>query len=143
MSKYIPADLRREVMRDAGHRCGYCQTDENLTGIPLSVEHIVPRSRGGLSARENLWMACRPCNEFKGAEVDGDDPHTGERVLLFNPRMQRWDDHFAWDEDGAMVVGLTPAGRATVVVLHMNWSLLVLARKRWVLDGWHPPTPSS
>lgn len=139
MSSYVSVALRREVVADAGHRCGYCQTDERLSGIPLSVEHIVPRSRGGTSTRVNLWMACRSCNEFKGAQVEADDPATGERVPLFNPRTQRWDEHFDWSENATSINGLSAVGRATVDALQMNRPLLMLARKRWTLNGWHPP----
>ncbi len=32
--EHIPAELRRQVMQDAGHRCGYCLSDEALTGMP-------------------------------------------------------------------------------------------------------------
>jgi hypothetical protein len=39
-------------------------------------------------------------------------------VLLFNPRVDGWNDHFAWDD--AAIVGLTPTGRATVQLLQMN-----------------------
>lgn len=140
MSEYISADLRWQVARDAGHRCGYCQTDERLTGISLSIEHIHPKSRGGVSVRENLWLACRSCNEFKGLQIDGVDPETGERSSLFNPRTQRWDDHFTWDDTGETVRGVTPVDRATVAVLQLNRPLLVLARRRWVMNGWHPPS---
>ncbi len=47
-------ELHNEVVEDAGHRCGYCQSDELLTGIPLSTEHIIPFAAGGETARENL-----------------------------------------------------------------------------------------
>jgi hypothetical protein len=48
----------------------------------------------------------------------GIDPTTGQTVPLFNPRSQRWDDHFAWQ--GTLLVGLTPTGRATIRVLNIN-----------------------
>ncbi|HEY3227585.1 MAG TPA: hypothetical protein VGJ87_00105 [Roseiflexaceae bacterium] len=58
---------------------------------------------------------------------------------LFNPRAQRWDEHFAWSDDGTQILGLTAIGRATIVALQLNRPLLVSARRRWVLVGWHPP----
>ena len=97
-------------MEGAGHRCGYCQSDELLTGIPLSTEHIIPIAAGGETVRENLWRSCRPCNELKGARTHAEDPETNERVRLFNPRTQLWSEHFRWDEDGALIIGLTPEG---------------------------------
>jgi len=39
-------------------------------------------------------------------------------VPLFHPRRDRWTDHFAWE--GAVVIGRTPVGRATVQLLAMN-----------------------
>jgi hypothetical protein len=110
-----------------------------LTGVSLSVDHIIPLAAGGPTVRENLWLACRPCNEFKGTQVQAVDPETGERVPLFNPRTQDWSEHFTWSADGTQVIGLTPVGRATVVALQLNRSMLVRARRRWVLVGLHPP----
>ena len=90
--------------------------------------------------RENLWLACRACNEIKGARTEAVDPETGTAVAIYNPRTQHWYAHFTWDGTGALVIGLTPTGRATVLALQLNRSILVRARRRWVLAGWHPPT---
>lgn len=60
-------------------------------------------------------------------------------VLLFNPRSQDWNKHFAWTEDGEQIIGLTAIGRATVEALNLNRPTLVKARRRWVEAGWHPP----
>lgn len=138
---YISVELERQVLVDAGHRCGYCQSDEALTGIPLSTEHILPIAAGGLTIRENLWRSCRPCNEVKGAQTHAEDPETLEVVPLFNPRTERWDAHFVWSDDWTQIRALTPIGRATITALQLNRPLLVSARRRWVLVGWHPPRP--
>lgn len=137
--EHIPAELRRQVREDAGHQCGYCLSNEALTGIPHSIDHIVPRAAGGVTERENLWLACRPCNEFKGAKTHATDPESDETVPLFNPRQQDWHEHFASSSDGTRILGLTPVGRATVVALKLNRPMLVRARRRWVAAGWHPP----
>ncbi len=94
-STYIAPELRRQVAEDAHHRCGYCLSDESLTGISLSIDHIIPAAAGGPTARDNLWLACRACNEFKGARTHADDPTTGEQARLFDPRHQTWREHFA------------------------------------------------
>jgi hypothetical protein len=65
---------------------------------------------------------------------------TGELVTILNPRMQRWEDHFAWSHDGTRIIGQTPTGRATVQALRMNDDLIVKARERWVKGSWWPPT---
>ena len=110
-----------------------------LTGVSLSIDHIVPVAAGGSTTRENLWLACRPCNEFKGTHTHAEDPETSEIVPLFNPRTQKWHTHFAWNDDKTRIIGLTPTGRATVTALQLNRSILVKARRRWVMAGWHPP----
>ncbi len=61
--------------------------------------------------------------------------------ILFNPRAERWEDHFGWSEDGTLVLGLTPVGRATVAQLRVNRQRMVEARRLWVQAGWHPPAP--
>jgi len=135
----IPASLRRRVASQAGHRCGYCHTSEHLTGIPHTVDHLVPLAAGGESTEGNLWLACRVCNEFKGTQTQAPDPETVQSQPLFNPRTQNWRDHFIWDATGTHIVGRTPVGRATVVALRLNRDLAVFARSRWVKAGWHPP----
>ncbi|RMF29335.1 MAG: HNH endonuclease [Chloroflexi bacterium] len=136
---YIPLELRRQVRADAGRRCGYCRSSEVLTGMPLEIEHIIPEAAGGLTVRENLWLACHRCNGFKGSRTHAVDPVTGEQVALFNPRTQSWYEHFAWSLDGTLVIGLTPCGRATVEALRLNNEYVVEARRFWVEAGWHPP----
>lgn len=136
---YISTELQAQVFADAGHLCGYCHSDERISGIALSVEHIVPRAADGPTVHENLWRSCRPCNEQKGAQTSAPDPETGETVALYNPRTQPWRDHFHWSDDAAMLVGLTPTGRTTIAALQLNRPMLVAARRRWALAGWHPP----
>jgi hypothetical protein len=124
----------------AGGRCGYCHTPEALIGMPLEFEHLYPEARGGATVRENLWLACTRCNDFKGHRTDAVDPQTGETVQLFNLRTQSWIEHFSWSPDGTLIIGLTPIGRATVVVLRLNNEFIVVARRFWVEAGWWPPS---
>jgi hypothetical protein len=60
-------------------------------------------------------------------------------VPLFNPRQQRWDEHFAWSEDSLRITGLTPVGRATVEALQLNREGLVNMRRVLYAVGEHPP----
>jgi hypothetical protein len=105
----------------------------------LEIEHIVPTARGGSDAEDNLWLACRMCNNFKGTQTHGRDPVTGRRIRLFNPRRQQWSKHFMWSTDGVHIVGRTACGRATVVALQLNNIIAVMVRREWVSAGWHPP----
>jgi 5-methylcytosine-specific restriction endonuclease McrA len=56
---------RREVFARDGHTCQYCgrQTTE------LTLDHVVPRHRGGGHTWENLVTACKACNHHKGAKL--------------------------------------------------------------------------
>lgn len=51
---------RRGVLRRDGHRCGYCEAAAS------TIDHIVPRSRGGEDTWENLTACCLRCNGVKG-----------------------------------------------------------------------------
>ena len=63
----VPRAIKRKISRRAlfardGWRCAYCGT----TGGRLTLDHVVPRSRGGESVWENVVTACAPCNLRKG-----------------------------------------------------------------------------
>lgn len=140
MSKtYVPETLRQEITERARNRCGYCQTQAEVIGQPMQIDHIIPETAGGQTVRGNLWLACVACNQRKSVRTNALDTQTGQTVLLFNPATQDWNEHFRWSDDGTEMVGLTPTGRATIEALQLNRSLLVKSRKRWVLAGWHPP----
>lgn len=135
----LPDALRQRVFEEARHRCEYCQTSRRVTGIPLVIDHILPRSLGGTNERDNLAASCYRCNEFKGDRTHAFDHLTGDFVPLFNPRQDRWQDHFAWANGGTHIVGLTSVGRATVMALRLNNETVVEARALWVSRDWHPP----
>jgi hypothetical protein len=135
----IPDSLRQEVAHRDQHRCAYCQTSQLNSGVPLTFDHIHPQSKGGATTLDNLCLACRTCNEYKSDAIQTLDPVTGDPVALFHPRQQTWFTHFRWSNDGTLVEGLTPTGRATVIALRMNHPIIVAARRRWVFIGWHPP----
>ena len=105
----------------------------------MELDHLIPAALGGVTAKDNLWLACSLCNDSKGCRIAAEDPTTGEAVRLFNPRQQDWHEHFRWSERASVITGLTPAGRATVVALRLNRPTLVLTRRAWVAVGWHPP----
>jgi len=136
---YIPAALRRQVAREALYRCGYCLCSEAVLGEPMEFDHVIPLSREGRTTRQNLWLACSQCNDFKSDRVQARDPLTGKVVRLFNPRRDNWNDHFHWVDSGLRVEGTTPVGRATVSALKLNQAVRVTARRAWVAAGWHPP----
>jgi hypothetical protein len=131
--------LRRQVRQRAGNRCEYCMSHQDYVLGQLQVDQIVPVAKGGADAANNLCLACELCNQYKWTRTRGPDPQTAKQVALFNPRRQKWAQHFCWSEDGVEVIGLTPCGRATVAVLRLNNSLALTVRRHWVSAGWHPP----
>ena len=135
----VSRKLRERVIAAARNRCGYCLSSGEITGLVLHVEHIVPHSKGGATEEENLWMACADCNAYRSDQTVAEDPLTREQVRLFDPRRDRWSDHFMWVRGGLLMLRITPIGRATVAALRTNRRKLVAARRRWITVGWHPP----
>jgi hypothetical protein len=116
--KYVPVALRRLVRARAGERCEYCLIPEQLTLSPHWVDHIVAEKHGGRTEEENLALSCVLCNQHKGSDLTSIDPLTGQITPLFNPRRDRWLDHFSLV--GARIEPLTPTGRVTVRLLQLN-----------------------
>ena len=114
---------RNRLAARAQYRCEYCRCPQGVSSSQVfSIEHIVPKARGGTDGLANLALACEGCNNPKGTKVEAVDPATGELVPLFHPRTQSWRQHFHWTDDYERVVGLTPTGRATVSALTLNRS---------------------
>ena len=129
---------RRFVAGRAGFRCEYCLTPSGLSPSPYSAEHILPRSKGGADLPDNVALSCQGCNGHKAAKTTAIDPARGKSVSLFNPRRDKWEDHFSWTADGTKIVGKTAPGRATVVALHLNRSGLQNLRRLMVIANIHP-----
>ena len=112
--------MRRDaIRRRAGGRCEYCRLPEtSLPAALFHIEHVIARQHGGDNRPSNLALACHRCNLHKGPNLAGIDADTGELAPLFNPRSDRWEEHF--ELRGSVIVGLTPTGRTTVRVLDMN-----------------------
>lgn len=68
------------------------------------------------------------CNKRKGPNIASIDPDTGMVVPLYNPRKQKWQEHFQLRYDGT-IIGLTPEGRATASLLEFNSSERVQERR--------------
>jgi len=120
--------LRALVRVRADDRCEYCGLPQ--AALPFArfhIDHIIAEQHGGTDDAENLALCCARCNFSKGPNLAGIDPEAGEIVTLFNPCTQQWSDHF--QQRGGLIVGLTPAGRATVRVLGMNERRRVHLRK--------------
>jgi hypothetical protein len=128
----MPHRLRGLVAERAGYRCEYCLAPEALSNSAFDVEHIVPRFHGGADDETNLALACRACNGSKRTATAAPDPLTGMVVRLFNPRIDRWGDHFTVELDSGEIAGRTDVGRSTVARLRMNGPRERRARRIWI-----------
>jgi hypothetical protein len=131
--------MRRFVGTRAKFCCEYCRSQQRYSMDPFSAEHIVPRASGGADGPGNLAWSCLGCNWRKATATTAVDPLTRKRVRLFDPRRDRWSDHFIWDRSASLVLGVTARGRATVATLKLNRSGVVELRRILLSQGLHPP----
>lgn len=136
----VTAQQRQYVGERARGCCEYCLSQAEFSPQSFSVEHIHPRSLGGETQADNLALACPGCNGHKYNKTHAIDPASNETVLLFHPRRQKWNEHFGWNGDYTVVIGLTPTGRATVAALHLNRPALQNLRALLYVAGKHPPS---
>lgn len=114
LKKYIaparrPAFTRFNVFLRDGFRCQYCGSREDLT-----FDHVMPRSRGGVTSWDNVVTACSPCNLKKGGLL----PREANMHPMKTPRMPTvhelqelgrrfppnylhasWRDYLYWDTE--------------------------------------------
>ncbi len=76
--------LREYLLEKFQRTCVYC----GVQGVPLEIDHLLPKARGGSNSASNLTLACRPCNQRKGqqtaAEFGFPDVQAKARVPLKN-----------------------------------------------------------
>jgi hypothetical protein len=129
---------QRDLIRErAGDCCEYCRVAQGDRLSKFQIDHIIPVKHGGSDDIDNLCLACLKCNGFKGPNVAALDPVTGEATKLYDPRRQKWDDHFQINPD-ATLTAISPAGRATLVVLRINEDSRVKQRRMAMLLGEYP-----
>ena len=136
MSERVGKVLRSQVRERAAACCEYCGMPDDAILIPHEPDHIIAVQHGGVTSFENLAYTCHQCNRYKGPNLASIDPQDGTRVFLFNPRSDRWQDHFAWE--GARIVALTPVGRATAMLLRFNDPRRLAARDSFIRKGRYP-----
>ena len=138
--RYITVKQRQLVIDRANGRCEYCQCWAAYAIQSFDVDHIVPVSRGGASTVDNLAYACSGCNRHKLNRVDAFDLVEQQTVALFHPRRDRWQEHFQWNDDYTLMIGLTATGRVTVAALQLNRQGVVNLRRLLHMVGQHPPS---
>lgn len=68
---------RRNILRRDSYKCAYCGRSD----LPLTIDHILPRARGGSDSWENLVCACTICNNKKGDRT----PDEAQMPLRYKP----------------------------------------------------------
>ena len=104
-----PAFTRFNVFLRDRFQCQYCGSPNDLT-----FDHVIPRSRGGLTTWENVVAACSPCNLKKGGLMPKDagmlphqtpfqptvhDLHNNGRLFPPNFLHESWLDYLYWDSE--------------------------------------------
>jgi len=137
--KRVTSQQKQMITERAKGCCEYCLSQVRFSNQSFSIEHIIPESLGGQTTLDNLALACQSCNNHKYTKITGYDPITQAIVPLYHPRHHQWVDHFAWNEDCTLMIGLTPIGRATIETLHLNKPGMVNLRRILYSAGEHPP----
>ena len=132
----MDAALEQLVWERAKGRCEYCQFPADIALLPFQLDHIIAEKHRGPTAAENLALSCERCNSHKRPNIAG--YLEGNHVRLFNPRLDRWSDHFEWD--GPLLLGKTPIGVVTIEVLAINLPYRVALRSALIAEGVFPPT---
>ncbi|WP_026072401.1 HNH endonuclease [Nodosilinea nodulosa] len=135
----LSSSQKQAVAERASGCCEYCLCQARYSPDPFSIEHIIPRSKGGSDDLENLALACQGCNNRKYVQTKAYDPVTGRMISLYNPRQHQWQAHFVWSQDLTLMLGITPIGRATVDKLALNRDGVVNLRRVLAATGKHPP----
>lgn len=134
MPDSVSASLWAAVAARAGRCCEYCLIHEEDTFLGCQVDHIISRKHDGVTEMANLALACVLCNSHKGSDLGSLVRPGGKLVRFFNPRTDRWADHFRLS--GAEIEPLTDIGAVTCRILQLNhpdriaerWLLLRLGR---------------
>jgi hypothetical protein len=108
-----------------------------VTGIRYHLEHVFPESLGGTRDVDNLALACPTCN-YKSNHLLGIDEDGVAGRPLFNPRKDRWHEHFEFDSATLRLKGKTAQGKGTINRFRMNQAVQIEAHRLWMELGLYP-----
>ena len=111
--------------------CEYCLTRYDFSAETFEIEHIIPLALDGTNELSNLAFSCGGCNNKKRQKFFATDPISLITSPLYNPRIDNWQDHFAWNTDFSIIEGLSVIGRATVRFA----DTLRFGRQKWTISG--------
>ena len=132
MARWISAELRLTVADRAKQLCEDCLIAEADSFYGCEVDHIISLKHGGSSHPNNLAYACALCNRSKGSDV-GSIAMSGEFTRFFNPRRDRWAEHFRLE--GATIQPLTAIGEVTARIFGFNESGRLHEREEMIRFG--------
>ena len=115
---YVSEALRQRVIERAHNCCEYCLIPQDSKLFTFEVDHIIAEKHRGTTQKDNLCLSCLDCNRHKGSDFASFDVDTAAIALLYNPRRDRWVDHFRFEN--ALIRPLTPTGRVTLFLLQIN-----------------------
>jgi hypothetical protein len=133
---YLSQALRRQVAARADNLCEYCLVHEQETAFGCAVDHVISLKHGGTSDIGNLAYACVFCNRFKGSDIGSIILETQEFTRFYNPRRDRWADHFQLTD--AVLSPLTSIGQVTARILGFNDSDRLLERQLLIAQQKYP-----
>lgn len=136
MSSHVSAELRRRISERADHPREYCLVHEDDTFFGCQVDHIISEKHGGETAPDNLSYACAFCNRSKGTDIGSLSRRNRKLTRFFNPRSDRWSEHFKFD--AAAIVPLTDIGEVTATILGFNSFDRILERNALIEIGRYP-----
>jgi 5-methylcytosine-specific restriction endonuclease McrA len=81
LAGYEVREVREYLLEKFGRKCAYC----GAQNVPLQIEHIIPKVRGGSARVSNLTIACKPCNRSKGQQTAAEFGHPEVHVRARQP----------------------------------------------------------
>ncbi|GJQ64121.1 MAG: HNH endonuclease [Melioribacteraceae bacterium] len=88
---------RKNVIKRDGYRCGYC----GKRNAELTIDHILPKSRGGKDTWDNLVTCCIKCNNKKGNQTPNEaempllvKPYTPDHIMLIKTELGKLDEQW-------------------------------------------------
>jgi hypothetical protein len=103
-----------------------------LPGFAITSSMSSPNRSAGTDEAGNLALACPTCNYYKSNHLLGLDEDGMAGRPLFNPRKDRWEEHFEFDAAAFHLRGKTPEARGTINRLRMNQAIQIEARRLWM-----------
>jgi hypothetical protein len=115
---YISDKIRSLVANRAAFRCEYCLLHEEDSYLGFEIDHIISKKHGGLNLESNLAYSCLNCNRNKGSDIASLTIQTQKLTPLFNPRKEKWSEHF-YLQNG-YILPKTAVGEVTATILKLN-----------------------